>query len=121
MGRVGGGLGWSGIPGFAVAFDTFQNIGDPSYNTVGVAEGFDPLHPDRLNWTSFSANAPSLRKQTRHIVVTVTDHWIFSTVDGVPALHAPVALPRKMLIGFTAASGRRSDQHLLSNIQIKVS
>ena len=31
LGSIGGGLGWSGIRGFAVAFDTFQDPGDPSY------------------------------------------------------------------------------------------
>jgi Bacterial lectin len=120
LGKDGGGLGWAGIPGFAIALDTFQDIGDPSYNTVGLVDGFDPLHLDRLKWVAYSTTAPSLRKQTRHIVATVTGDLLKVTVDGSPTFQAPVSLPPRMLVGFTAGNGRRSELQVVSNIHIAV-
>ena len=53
LGSIGGGLGWPGIPGFAVAFDTFQDPGDPSYNSVGLVTGWNPAkaRPRRIAWS----------------------------------------------------------------------
>ncbi|MEU7387732.1 lectin-like domain-containing protein [Streptomyces tanashiensis] len=39
LGGVGGGLGYAGLPGVAVAFDTFRNPGDPSADFIGIATG----------------------------------------------------------------------------------
>src|SRR5262249_47029051 len=39
LGAAGGGLGFSGIQGIAIAFDTFQNGVNPSDNFVGIADG----------------------------------------------------------------------------------
>ena len=39
LGLPGGGLGYAGIPGVAVTFDTYQNGTDPSANFMGIANG----------------------------------------------------------------------------------
>lgn len=121
LGDHGGALGWSGLPGFAVAVDTFQNGPDPSYSTIGLVTGFDPAEPDHLQWTGFSAAEPRLRGQTRHVEAVVTDGRLTVTLDGVQVLLAPVVLPHRMLIGFTAANGERTDRHSVSGVAISIS
>jgi len=82
LGSIGGGLGWSGIPGFAVAFDTFQDPGDPSYNSVGLVTGWNPAKADRLVCSSAATAVPLLRDNLRHIAVRADQGVLTVTVDG---------------------------------------
>lgn len=120
LGAVGGGLGWAGIPGRAVALDTFQNPGDPSYNDIGLVSGSTAARPDRLTWGKWNADVPPLRNHTRHVTVAVASGVLTVTIDGATALTASLALPNKLLVGFTAANGARSDRHVVSNVTITV-
>lgn len=54
VGTAGGGLGWSSVPGCAIALDTYQNGRDPSANFVGVATGWQPNRPHALQWAATS-------------------------------------------------------------------
>jgi lectin family protein len=118
LGDVGGGLGWAGIPGKAIALDTFQNPGDPSYNGVGLVTGFIPHRPDRLTWADSAAAIPPLRNGIRHVSVTVDHELLTVTVDRAVAFTALLALPKKLLVGFTAATGARTDRHVVSHVAI---
>ncbi len=118
LGKIGGGLGWAGIPGRAVAFDTFQNPGDPSYNDVGLIKGFNPEQPDQLTWADSATAIPRLRGGIRHITVVVEHGLLTVTVDAAVAFTAPLALPAKLLVGFTASTGARTDRHVVSNVNI---
>ena len=121
LGTAGGGLGWAGTPGFAVAIDTFQNTGDPSFSSVGLVTGFDPLAPDHLRWADAATSIPRLRDVVRHVDVVIRDGQLTASVDAVVAFAAPVTMPRRFLLGFTGANGGRTDRHLLSNISLAAS
>ena len=118
LGKVGGGLGWAGIPGAAIALDTFQNPGDPSYNDIGLVTGFNPERPDQLTWVDSAAAIPQLRHGIRHITVVVVHGSLTVTVGAAVAFTAPLALPKNLLVGFTAATGARTDRHVVSNVNI---
>src|SRR5271154_2248695 len=50
LGLDGGGLGFSGIPGVAVALDTYKNEVNPSNNFAGVSDGPTSTAGDLLHW-----------------------------------------------------------------------
>src|SRR5664279_343327 len=107
-GQAGGGLGWSGIPGFAVALDTYLNGTDPSNNFIGLATGFNPASNKDLIWKATSITVPPLRA-THHITIVAAGGLLFVSVDGTQVLSSSAALPAKTLIGFTASDGNRVD------------
>lgn len=117
LGATGGGLGYAGIPGFAVAFDTYKGAVDPSANFVGIANGTNG-GTDRLNWLATSTAIPSLRSAVRHVVVDVSNGTIVVSIDGVQYLSQAVTLPPKVLLGFTAATGAVTDNHQVANVVI---
>lgn len=121
LGTAGGGLGWAGAPGFAIAIDTFQNVGDPSFSSVGLVTGFDPAAPDQLRWADAATSLPRLRGDSRHVDVVIRDGLLTVSIDTVVAFAAPIALPHRSLLGFTGANGGRTDRHLVSNISLAVS
>jgi hypothetical protein len=49
---------------------------------------------------------PSLRDNLRHIAVRADRGVLTVTVDGVRTLNAPISLPQKMIVGFTAPMAR---------------
>jgi hypothetical protein len=121
LGGNGGGLGWAGIPGFAVALDTYQNGSDPSGNFIGVATGFDPANKANLVWNSTTTAVPALRTATRHIAISVAAGVLSVSVDGVKVLTTSVSLPKSLLVGFTAATGGFTDRHSVFNVTIGAS
>ena len=119
-GSAGGGLGWSGISGVAVALDTFRNGADPSANFVGIATGHQSLMPDNLNWASTSIGTPPLRNVTRHVEIYLNNGSLNVSVDGEPAVMADVTVPRTVLVGFTAGNGGLTDGHSVTDVKILV-
>jgi hypothetical protein len=119
LGAIGGGLGWSGIPGLAVTLNTFKNASDPSNNFIGLATGFDPVAPENMVWAATAtAKVPPLRGTVRHINVTVVSGTLTVSVDGTQVLSTPVTLPPSTLIGFTGATASLTDRHAVSNVVI---
>ncbi|HEU4702435.1 MAG TPA: choice-of-anchor D domain-containing protein [Conexibacter sp.] len=117
LGASGGALGYSGIPGIAVAFDTYRGAVDPSANFVGIANGTNGA-VDRLFWLATSTAVPNLRSATRHVVVDVNAGAITVKVDGVQYLSQAVTLPPNVLLGFTGATGWVLDNHQVSNVVV---
>jgi hypothetical protein len=120
LGVAGGGLGFSGLPGIAVALDTFQNTQANSANFVGILAG-----PN--NWSdsvTYLATAPvpaPLRTGTHKVTVTVNKGIISVFVDGARLLaYTPAAgvIPANAYAGFTAATGGNTDVHAVSNVTI---
>ena len=68
LGGPGGSLGYSGIPGVAVTFDTYQNGPDPSANFMGIATG---AQGDILTYLATNTTIPTLLNATRRVVVTL--------------------------------------------------
>ncbi len=117
LGATGGGLGYTGIPGIAVAFDTYRGTVDPSANFVGIANGTNG-GADRLAWLATSTTIPNLRTATRHVVVDVDAGTIRVSIDGTQYLSQAVLLPPNVLLGFTAGNGAVVDNHQVSNVVI---
>jgi hypothetical protein len=120
LGGAGAGLGFAGIPGVAVALDTFQGAGDPSGNFVGISSG--PAGAgDGLAWVRTTTAVPALRPGTHRIVAQLTDGLLTVDVDGVPVLvDVPVTVPDHVLVGFTGANGWQTDRHTVSRVAITV-
>lgn len=117
LGPSGGALGYSGIPGIAVAFDTYRGAVDPSANFVGIANGTNGA-VDRLAWLATSSAIPNLRTATRHVVVDVDAGVMSVSIDGTQYLSQAVSLPPNVLLGFTGATGWVLDNHQVSNVVV---
>lgn len=120
LGNAGGGLGWSGVPGFAVAVDTYKNGVDPSANFVGVATGWQSATPKNLTWGATRDMRDTLRGQ-HAIGVVVAGGTLYLTVDGVQAVATRVTLSGSTLLGFSAGQGGRTDRHLVTDVRISTS
>ena len=117
LGVSGGGLGFSGIPGIAVAFDTYKNSANPSNNFVGITNGPGSAS-DLLHWLSTSTSIPALRTATRHVKIEALNGTITVWVEGTQVLSTAVTLPPEVLIGFTGGSGYYTDLHKVANVLI---
>ena len=120
LGEEGGGLGFAGISGIAVAFDTYKNAVNPSNNFVGVSDGRG-AEAGTLHWLATSTSIPALRTATRHVKVEVLEGTITVSVEGTKALTATVAMPPKVLLGFTGGTGGLTDVHKAANVTIAAS
>jgi glucose/arabinose dehydrogenase len=116
VGGGGGLLGWGGLAGTAVAFDTYKGSTDPSANFVGITSG---LAAGRLAYTSVNTAVPPLRGVTRRVVVTVAGGRMTVSIDGVQYLDQAVTLPATVRPGFTAATGGQFDNHAISNVVVR--
>lgn len=120
LGRPGGGLGFSSLPGVDVTLDTYFNSATNSSNYIGVAAG-----PGDSGWDqtySSYANAPSsLRTGTHTVGITVTGGHIKVSFDGAQVLDAvPAAgvIPATAIVGFTGSTGYLTDAHTVSGVSI---
>jgi MYXO-CTERM domain-containing protein len=119
IGNGGGGLGYGGLRGVAVAFDTYKNAVNPSDNFAGVADGTQGTN-DQLHWIATSTIVPPLRNQKHQARVRTSGGTLFLDLDGMPMLSVPVTLPPLVLVGFTGANGGLTDRHAVSNVSIAV-
>ncbi|HEX7609074.1 MAG TPA: choice-of-anchor D domain-containing protein, partial [Solirubrobacteraceae bacterium] len=118
LGVSGGGLGFSGIPGIAVAFDTFKSPGNPSGNFVGISDGAGAT-ADQLHWLATATPVPSLRKVVRHIKVEALNGTLTVWIEGTQVLtRAVAALPPRVLLGFTGGTGGQTDIHRVEKVVI---
>jgi hypothetical protein len=117
LGYRGGGLGFSGIPGIAVAFDTYKNSVNPSSNFVGVTDG-PGSSADLMHWLFTASPAASLRSATRHVKVELLNGAITVWLDGTQVLSGSAAVPPQVLLGFTGGTGGLTDVHQAANVLI---
>lgn len=115
LGAVGGGLGFSGIPGVAVALDTYRNAVNPSANFVGITDG-PGTQADYLHWTATTTTIPELRTATRHVKVQVAAGTMTVSIGGSVVLSTAVSLPPTAYLGFTGATGGSTDRHAISHL-----
>ena len=118
LGRTGGALGYGGLTGVAVTLDTYQNGDDPSGNFVGIVTAATGTKKDVLTYAASMPAPTSLRTGTHSVDVTVTGSQLQVSLDGGPALTATVALPSQALIGFSAATGGKTDVHTVRSVSI---
>jgi glucose/arabinose dehydrogenase/PKD repeat protein len=116
LGLGGGGLGFAGLTGVAVALDTYQGPTDPSANFVGVATGGDASD---LTYAITSSNVPNLTDQNpHHVELSVLNGHLKVKVDGVQVVDSTTPLPKRALLGFTAGTGGLTDEHTITNVVV---
>ncbi|MBO0867571.1 MAG: choice-of-anchor D domain-containing protein [Micromonosporaceae bacterium] len=115
VGRVDTGLGLAGLPGVAVAFGTAPVTGTTSSNFVAIVAS----NGTGLTLLATSTAVPNLRASQHQIGITVFAHRLTVSVDGQSVLSAVVStLTDTALVGFTAATGTRTDVHRVGAVQI---
>ena len=117
LGEDGGGLGFAGISGIAVAFDTFKNSVNPSNNFVGISDGAGTT-AGTLHWLSTSTAIPALRTGTHKVKVETLNGTVTVWIDGTQALSTAVTLPPKVLLGFTGGTGYYDDIHKVAAVSV---
>ncbi|MGO9880317.1 MAG: IPT/TIG domain-containing protein [Acidimicrobiales bacterium] len=118
LGVNGGGEGFSGIAGYAISLDTWQNSVNPSNNFVGIANGPIPGASNELNYVATSTSIPQLQNNVQHIVVTTSSTGIVVWMNGIQVLNYATSLPPYLLVGFTAGTGGFNDVHQVQNVFI---
>lgn len=117
LGASGGGLGFAGIPGWGAALATWANNG-VNGPFAGITDGA-PSGSSLLRWVATTQNVPALRSTTSNRVrVHVADGRLRLSINGVERVSAPVSLPDRVLVGFSGATGGRTDRHAVSNVTI---
>ena len=117
-GTSGSGLGWIGIPGVAIALDTFQNGSDPSDNFIGIASSAAQTGNQNIVWAATTTSVPPLRGTKRHVELKAALGQLSVFVDGTQVLTTPMTLPVGTLLGFTAGNGLIGDRHVVSNVSV---
>jgi parallel beta-helix repeat protein len=108
-------MGYGGIPGIAVGLDTYRNIGEPSGNFVGIANAIK--ENGAPNYLSTTTAVPDLRAAVHHFEVDTSRNHLDIAVDGHVVLSRAVTLPERAFVGFTAANGGYTDDHVVTNIR----
>jgi hypothetical protein len=113
LGAGGGGMGFAGLPGVAVAFTTYGQPGDPSNNFIGVSAGGNGRN---LKYLVTTTNVPNLRSGTHavQVVVAADGQSLTVSVDQVQVLQAAAQLPANAYVGFSAGTGGQTDTHEVS-------
>ena len=121
LGNAGGGLGFAGIPGFAVALDEYKNAVNPSNDFTGVADGPASGHTDMLHWLGTANLLTPLQNTTHKITVTTSSTAITVAVDGTQVLTQAVALPASAYLGFSAGTGGLTNRHAITHLTVLAS
>ena len=119
LGTYGGGLGFSGNSGIAVALDTYQNSQNPSANFVGVATGAGP-QSDTLTWGATSTNVPTLHDSSSPDPRGGHDHddWVTVSVNGTQVLSWTGTVPTSAYLAFSGGDGALTDLHAVENVTL---
>jgi hypothetical protein len=117
LGSHGGGLGFAGIPGIAVALDTYKNAVNPSANFTGITDGPTATGSDTMHWLATNTSVPALRT-TRHVKIEVLNGTMTVWIEGTQVLSQALTLPTQTLLGFSGGSGGLTDNHQVTNVSI---
>ena len=117
VGAPGGGLGFSGLTGEALALGTYWNASSNSNNYVAMAAG-PGSGLDNLTYTNVAQVPTPLTTGTHNVAVTISGGHFKASIDGTPLIDSTVVLPPKVFVGFTAGTGANADAHAVSNVAI---
>ncbi|WP_051809027.1 lectin-like domain-containing protein [Actinoplanes subtropicus] len=116
LGGGGGGLGFAGLPGVAIALDTYGNGADPSNNFLGISTG---ATGGALTYIATTTNIPNLRSGPHGVTVTVSGTTITVFLDGAQRLSVDVpGLAPAVLPAFTGGTGTATDLHAVRDVAI---
>jgi hypothetical protein len=121
LGTEGGGLGFSGIPGAAIALDEFQDPGAPSNNFLGLTEGpASASSPNVLEWLATANLAAPIQGATNKVRVVTANGQIAISVNGLELIDQPLTLPSSAYLGFSAGTGGLDNRHEISNLLVNL-
>jgi hypothetical protein len=115
-GLDGSGLGLAGLPAVAVAIQSSPSAGDPSPNSIGIVTSTPGAKT--LTWLKIANSPTLLREIPLQVTITVVSSVVTVEVDGFTVLAKAVTLPPHIYLGFTGSTGRRTDRHRISAVQI---
>src|SRR5581483_11901492 len=118
LGVEGGGLGFSGIPGIAIALDEYQGQGAPSNNFLGISDGPSASAEDVLHWVATANLSEPIQDATTHVKVVNSSGTTTVFVNGKQALSEPLALPASAYLGFSAGTGGFDNRHAISKVVV---
>jgi hypothetical protein len=122
-GLTGEGLGAEGIPGFVLAFDDFENPGDPPIPYLGVTRGEIPLWKNP--YSNVNTNIPALATTgatvSHDYVVSIVQGMMTVTMDGTQVFSGSVSVPPVAYLYFTASTGTEYELAIISNLSATVS
>ncbi|MHA3704869.1 choice-of-anchor D domain-containing protein [Jatrophihabitans sp. YIM 134969] len=118
IGNSGGALGFAGLTGYAVTLDTYQNGSDISDNFTGIARSGPDTVSDEVTYLKQKQVPTPLTAGTHTVDVTVAAAALTVAVDGTVSYSAPVTLPDRVLLAFTAGTGGLTDQHVVRDVVI---
>ncbi len=119
LGAEGGGLGFSGIPGDAIALDEFQDPGAPSDNFLGLSDGpTSPTTPSVLNWLATANLAVPIQGATNRVKVVTAGGHITISVNGLELIDQALTLPSSAYLGFSGGTGGLDNRHEISNLLV---
>jgi predicted lipoprotein with Yx(FWY)xxD motif len=117
-GSLGLGLGYAGLSGVAVAFDTYKATGYPSSNFAAIATGASTT--GALTFTNSVNEIGQLRAGTHDVEVTVTGGLLTVYFDGAQVLAQKVSLASTVKLAFTGGTGGLNDIHAVRDAAISV-
>ena len=120
VGTPGGGIGFGGLSGVGVSFDTFNDgCGDPSSNFVGVIDGTTCGGSVLDYHLGTNDTIATLHGETHLVTVTFNNGSspsVEAWMDGSEVLNEPVSsLPSSAYLGFTSGTGAYDDVHTISD------
>jgi hypothetical protein len=124
IGLPGEGLGAQGIPGAVLAFDDYENPGDPPVPYVGVTRGETALWKNpyyNIN-SNISPLATPGQTVSNNFVVSLVQGLLTVTMNGTQLFSGTViSVPPVAYLYFTASTGAYYEQLVISNVSATVS
>ncbi len=120
LGRAGWHLGIFPIKAWAVALSEAPLAGEPGGDFVGVTSGPDAAGTGPA-WSAKARLDQPLLNEATSVVVIVAGRKMTVLVDGHLAFTTKVALPKKVLVGFSASTSTLTDEHLVEQARITAS
>ncbi len=122
-GRVGGAgplLGFGGLGGVAVAFDTKQDAGDPSGNFIGLTDG---ASAGKLRWVATSSLSAALRNPSgQRVKVVFKAGRTIVYINGAMRMNTTtLKVPASAYLAFTASTGTLHQLHNVYNLTVRPS
>lgn len=116
VGTAGGGLGFAGLAGVAVSFQTYPQAGVNSHNFVAIETS---TAGGKATFLASTTKVPDLRAHSRDVVVSVNGSTLGVAIDGTNVLSTAVAaIKPTALVGFSAGTGSVTDVHAITDVQV---